>query len=178
MAFSLYDATIPTYLQILGSMRTLADAAAAHCVEKGVSEADLLNSHFGEDMRPLSWQLKWASSHSIGAIEGVRKGGYSPDMAEPPADIASIKAQIDDSISALQAVTPEEMDSFVGKEMIFTIGDKLRIDFLAERFLMSFSIPNFLFHATTAYDLLRDQGVAIGKRDFLGALQMEARKTL
>ena len=59
------------------------------------------------------------------------------------------------------------MEGFVGQDMIFTIGDAVRMDFHAEHFLMSFSLPNFMFHATTAYDLLRDQGIVIGKRDFL-----------
>jgi len=125
-------------------------------------------------MLPLSWQLKWVSTHSIGAIEGVRKGGFSPDRADPPSDFAGLKAQIDSSIEALNAITPEEMEGFVGQDMVFTIGDKLRMDFDAEHFLMSFSLPNFMFHATTAYNLLRDQGIAIGKRDFLGVPRLKA----
>ena len=177
MAFSLYDATIPTFLQILGATRGLINKAEAHCAEKGVSETELLNAHFGEDMLSLSWQLKWVSTHSIGAIEGVRKGGFSPDIADPPADFAGFKAQIDSSIEALKAITPEEMEGFIGHDMIFTMGDKLRMDFHAEHFLMSFSLPNFMFHATTAYDLLRHQGIVIGKRDFLGVPRLKAPAT-
>jgi len=168
MAFSLYDATIPTYIQILTATRGLTEKAEAFCAEKGMAEADLLNAHFGPDMLPLSWQLKWVSTHSIGAVEGVRKGSFEPDRVPPVESFAGFRAQIGASISALQSITAEEMESFVGRDMVFTIGDQLRMDFLAEHFLMSFSLPNFMFHATTAYDILRQQGVSIGKRDFLG----------
>ena len=168
MAFSLYDATIPTYLQILGALRGLTEKAEAFCAEKGMAEADLLNAHFGEDMLSLAWQIKWTSTHSLGSIEGVRKGSFSPDRAAPAESFAALRSQLDQTIEALKQVTPEEMEGFVGLDMIFTIGDALRMDFLAEHFLMSFSLPNFMFHATTAYDLLRHQGVVIGKRDFLG----------
>lgn len=168
MAFSLYDATIPTYIQILSATGGQIEKAKAFCAEKGVAEADLLNAHFGPDMLSLSWQLKWVSTHSIGSIEGVRKGSFEPDRVPPTEDLAGFRAQIDGTIAALKAITVEEMESFIGRDMVFTIGDQLRMDFLAEHFLMSFSLPNFMFHATTAYDILRQQGVDIGKRDFLG----------
>ncbi|MCB2015003.1 MAG: DUF1993 domain-containing protein [Sphingobium sp.] len=177
MAFSLYDATIPTFIQILGATCGLIDKAEAHCAEKGVSETDLLNAHFGEDMLPLSWQLKWVSTHSIGAIESVRKGGFSPDREPPTENLAGFRAQIGSSIAALKEITPEEMEGFVGQDMVFTIGNKLRMDFLAEHFLMSLSLPNFMFHATTAYDLLRHQGVVIGKLDFLGTPRLKVPAT-
>lgn len=169
MAFTLYDATVPTFLQILGATCGLIDKAKAHCTEKGMAENELLNRHFGGDMLPLSWQLKWVSTHSIGAIEGVRKSSFEPDRVPPTEGLDGFRTQIEATIQALETVTREEMESFIGRDVIFTIGDKRRMDFLAEHFLMSFSLPNFMFHATTAYDLLRDQGIVIGKRDFLGA---------
>lgn len=173
MAFSLYDATVPTYLQILGALRGLTEKAEAFCAEKGMAETDLLNAHFGEDMLPLTWQIKWASTHSLGAIEGVRNGSFSPDRVPPAESFAALRSQTDQTIDALKQVTPEEMEGFVGRDMLFTMGDAFRMDFLAEHFLMSFSLPNFMFHATTAYDLLRDQGIAIGKRDFLGTPRLK-----
>ncbi len=174
MAFSLYDATIPTYLQILGAVRGLTEKAEAFCAEKGLTETELLSAHFGEDMLPLGWQIKWTSTHSIGAIEGVRKGSLSPDRSQPASSFAELRVQTNATVSALMAITREEVESFVGRDMVFSAPDRgIRLDFTAEDFLMSFSLPNFLFHATTAYDIMRHQGVSIGKRDFLGQMRIK-----
>jgi uncharacterized protein len=111
--------------------------------------------------------VKSAAVHSLGAIEGVRRGVFTPDMTEPPNSFPALKTRIAEARSGLQAVAPGEVDGFVGRDMRFSFGER-HIDFKAEDFLLSFSQPNFYFHAATAYDLLRSKGVPIGKRDFLG----------
>lgn len=175
MTFSLYEATIPSWLQILGSVRGLTEKAAAFCEEKGLNQAELLSAHFGEDMLPLSWQIKLVSSHSIGAIEGVRKGIFSPNRTPPVASFAEFRDEIDVSLGALMAVTPDEMESFLGRDMRFSAPDRgFSMDFTAENFLLSFSLPNFYFHTTTAFDILRNRGVQIGKRDYLGNIRVKA----
>ncbi len=169
MPISLYDATVPSYLQILNAVLGLIDKAEAFCVEKGIAEQALLAEHFGPDMLPLAMQLKWVSTHSIGAIEGVRAGTFSPDRSPPPQSFAELRELTSASIAALQAITVEEVDGFVGQDMIFSVpAMNRRMDFSAENFLLSFSLPNFYFHATTAYDLLRHKGVDLGKPDYLG----------
>jgi len=169
MSFSLYDATIPSYLQILGSALGLIEKAEAFCAEKGIDEKILLAAHFGADMLPLNWQLKWLTTHSLGAINGVRAGIFQPDRATPSENFAGLRDQINATIAELQAIAPEEIDSFVGRDMKFSVpAMNIELPFKAENFLLSFSQPNFYFHATTAYDILRHQGVAIGKRDYLG----------
>lgn len=173
MAFSLYDATIPTFIQILEATGRLTERAEAFCAEEGKDPAELLECHFGPDMLPLKWQLKWVSSHSIGAIEGVRRGNFSPDREPPTQDLAGFRGQIGETLAALRAIAREEVESFIGRDMAFTMGER-RIEFTAENFLMSFSLPNFMFHATTAYTLLRHEGISLGKRDFLGSLQIKA----
>jgi hypothetical protein len=84
MPISLYDATIPSYLQVLRAVVGLIDKAEAFCTEKGITEQEMLTEHFGPDMLPLAMQLKWVSTHSIGAIESVRAGTFSPDGSPPP----------------------------------------------------------------------------------------------
>jgi hypothetical protein len=170
MAFSLYAATIPSYRQILESVSGLLGKAEAFCSEKGIAPHDIIQGRLAEDMLPFAYQVKSTSVHSLGAIEGVRRGVFSPDMTRPPEDFTALKAQIAQTLAALEAIEEGEVDAFVGRDMRFTFGDR-RIDFTAEEFLLSFSQPNFYFHATTAYDILRWKGVAIGKRDFTGKLR-------
>lgn len=174
MPISIYDATIPSYLQILGAALGLIDKAEAFCAANDISEQDFLGLHFGEDMLPLAMQLKWLTTHSLGAIEGVRAGMFQPDRSAPAESLAGFREQISGTISALKAISPEEMESFVGRDMVFEVAAmNLRMDFTAENFLLSFSLPNFYFHATTAYDLMRDRGVQIGKRDYLGVPRLK-----
>ena len=101
------------------------------------------------------------------SIEGVRKGSFSPDTTTPPQDFPALKARIIETIAALEAIKPIEIESFIGRDMRFAFGDR-HVDFTAENFLLSFSQPNFYFHATTTYDILRWKGLPIGKRDFTG----------
>jgi hypothetical protein len=104
---------------------------------------------------------------SIYSIEGVRKGVFSPDLSPWQDSFAGLKDQVSQALTTLAQIDPAEIDGFLGKDMRFEFGER-RLDFTAENFLLSFSQPNFFFHATTAYDILRHKGLAIGKRDFIG----------
>ncbi len=175
MPISLYDATVPSWLQIIGSIRALLEKAEAYCAEKGCTADEIIAARITDDMLPFNWQVRWVATHSIGAIEGVRAGVFAPDRSDPPADYAGLKALIGTAIDSLSAITVEEMESFIGRDMRFVIPSMdLDIPFTAENFLLSFSQPNFYFHATTAYDIMRGKGVVIGKRDFLGAMRIKA----
>jgi len=172
MPLSLYAATIPSYRQILGAVSGLLSAAQAHCAEKGIDAADLIQARLAPDMLPFAYQVKSTAVHSLGAIEGVRRGVFSPDMTPPPDTFAALEARIAQTLSALEAIEPAEIESFIGRDMRFEFGER-RLDFTAEEFLLSFSQPNFYFHAATAYDILRSKGVPLGKRDFMGRLRLK-----
>lgn len=167
MAFSLYAATIPSCSQILAALAGLLTKAETFAAEQGIATGDIVRARLAEDMLPFGYQVKSVVGHSLGAIEGVRKGMFSPDRGAWPEDMAGLKALVAESIAALAVIEPAEVDGFVGRPMCFSMGD-MRMDFTAEEFLLSFSQPNFYFHATTAYDILRWKGVPLGKRDFLG----------
>jgi hypothetical protein len=167
MAFSLYAATVPSYRQILGAVADLIAKAEAFCAEKGIAPPDIIQARLAGDMQPFAYQVKSTVVHSLGAIEGVRKGVFSPDMTTPPQEFPALKARIVAALAALEAVEAAEVDAFVGRDMRFAFGDR-HVDYSAENFLLSFSQPNFYFHAATAYDILRWKGVQIGKRDYLG----------
>ena len=170
MAFTLYAATIPSYLQILNSVSRLIGKAEAFCGEKGIEPEALIQARLADDMLPFAYQVKSAAVHSIGAIEGVRKGTFSPDTSTPPATFEALRDRIAQAIAALEAIDPDEVETFIGKDMRFEFGTNV-MEFSAEEFLLSISQPNFYFHATTAYDILRMKGVQIGKRDFNGRVR-------
>src|SRR5665213_188702 len=167
MAFSLYAATIPSYLQILQAVSGLLSKAESFCAEKAIEPSDIIQARLAEDMLPFAYQIRATAGHSLGAIEAVRKGVFSPDLTPPPETFAALKTRIAEALAALEAIEETEGDTFVGRDMRFSFRDR-HIDFTAENFLLSFSQPNFYFHATTAYDILRWKGLAIGKRDFIG----------
>ena len=176
MSFSLYDATIPNYLQLLGAVAGLIDKAEAWCTEHGHAPEEIIQARLAPDMLPFAYQVKSAAVHSIGAIEGVRAGVFSPDRAPAPADFAGLRARIAQATQALKALDAAEVNGFIGKDVEFVFGER-RLPFVAENFLLSFSQPNFYFHATTAYDILRWKGLPIGKADYTGRLRLKRPAT-
>ncbi|MBV1686783.1 DUF1993 domain-containing protein [Novosphingobium sp. G106] len=170
MAFTLYAATIPSYLQILGSVSRLISKAETFCSDQGFEPEALIQAKLAEDMLPFAYQVKSTAVHSLGAIEGVRKGTFSPDTTTPPDTFDGLRERVDQTIAALEALDRDEVESFIGRLMRFEFGAN-HMDFVAEEFLLSFSQPNFYFHAATAYDILRMKGVSIGKRDFNGRVR-------
>lgn len=173
MPLSLYAATVPSYQQTLGAVSGLLDKAEAFCATKSLPPSEIIQARLAPDMLPFAYQVKSTVVHSIGSIEGVRRGVFSPDMTPPPESFAELKARIAEALAALASIPPAEVDGFMGKDMRFSFRER-NIDFTAENFLLSFSQPNFYFHATTAYDILRWKGVTIGKRDFMGTLRMKS----
>jgi len=167
MPVSLHAATVGHYLQIIPAMIALVDKAEAHCNDSGGDAATLVGCRLAEDMWPLAKQITMIRHMSAGAIEGVRKGEFSPDLSAPPQDFADLRKSLTDALALCEAVTPEELEGMMGRDMCFKFGD-FRLDFTVEDFLLTFSVPNFYFHATTTYDLLRAQGLKIGKLDFMG----------
>ena len=171
MALTLYAATVPSYRQILGSVAGLLTKAQAFCAERGLAPADIIQARLASDMFPFSFQVRSTVGHSIGAIEGLRRGTYSPDRSMLPETFEQLERLVAGAESALAALDPGELETLAGREVLFVSGER-RLPFTGENFLLSFSQPNFYFHAATAYDILRWKGVPIGKRDFTGQLRV------
>jgi hypothetical protein len=167
MAMSLYAVTVPSYRQTLQAVLGLLDKAQAFCAEKGQAPEDIILARLAEDMLPFAYQVKSTAVHSLGAIEGVRRGVFAPDQTPSPETFDALKAQITTTLGALEAIDAAEVDAFIGRDMRFAARTR-SVEYTAENFLLSFSLPNFYFHATTAYDILRWKGVPLGKRDFIG----------
>ena len=172
MPLSLYDATIPAFQQQLTAVAALLDKASAHCVESNTPENALIHARLIEDMLPFNYQVKSTVVHSLGAVQALAKGVFSPDLTPSPETIQGLKERVTQAMRSLEALAPGDVNAFEGRDMRFEFRD-FKLPFTAENFLLSFSLPNFYFHAATAYDILRHNGVAIGKRDFTGPLRLK-----
>jgi uncharacterized protein len=173
MAISLYAATIPSFLQILRSVSGLLDKAELHCSTNGTTPEELIQARLAEDMYPFAYQVKSTAVHSLGAIEGLRRGTFSPDRTEPPGSFTGLRERVSETIVALEALDPAEVDGLADRDMRFQAGSFSK-DYTGQDFLLSFSQPNFYFHAATAFGILRMKGLAIGKLDYLGMLRTKA----
>lgn len=167
MPFSIYDAVVPSNLQILGAMDALLDKAEAFCAEQGRAESDLIDARLAPDMLPFGYQVKSCAAHSIGGIEGVRAGTFSPDMSPWPTDFARLHGVLQTAVASLKEMDRDAFDALAENETQFAFGET-KLPFTGANSLLLFSQPNFYFHATTAYAILRVQGVKLGKRDFMG----------
>jgi len=167
MPISLYDAVVPSNLQILRAVDALLDKAEAFCAEQGRAESELIDARLAPDMLPLGYQVKSCAAHSVGAVAGARAGHFSPDLTPWPTDFAGLHAAIQGAIAELSALDPAAFEALGENDTLFAFGE-MKLPFTGANFLLSFSQPNFYFHATTAYAILRAQGVKIGKGDFMG----------
>lgn len=173
MSYSLYAAIVPSYLQILRGAAGWLDKAADHASANGIAEADLMDARLAPDMLPFNRQVRGFAMHAHGGIQGAFDGQFSPDPTPAPTSIAGLKDRLAEAVAALEALDPAEFETLAGRPMLFVLGDT-RLPFLADQFLLSFSQPNFYFHASMAYAILRNQGVNLGKRDYLARLRIAA----
>lgn len=172
MTISLDTAFVATCLQTLESISGLIATAEAHCSEKGLAAEALTEARIAPDMWPFAKQVFECGHHSARAVAGVKAGVFHPEIEPVPSDFASLRSEIDESIAALKALKPGELDAIAGQDMRFEFGT-MRMNFTVEDFLFSFSLPNFYFHSTMAYAILRNQGLEIGKRNFLGQVRVK-----
>ena len=172
MALSLYDATVANYLQTLGAVGGFLERGLTYFRDNNIDPETMVEARLAQDMLPLRFQIISVAQHSRGAIEGVQSGEFRPPASRTPYDYAGLKGLIAQTQEALSAWTPDAVNALGGRDVVFHLGDH-KLPFTAEGFLMSFSLPNFYFHATTAYDILRQKGAPLGKRDYLGAMRLK-----
>jgi hypothetical protein len=172
MAISLYDMSVPTYLQTLGAVAGILEKGLAHCTECNAAPGEVVEHRLFPDMAPFSFQIRSVAHHSLGAMEALKSGVFSPPGRGEPLDYAGLQKLVADTKTKMEALKPDEVNALEGKDVAFQFGET-KIPFTAETFVLSFSLPNFHFHATTAYDILRSRGVPIGKRDYMGRLRIK-----
>jgi hypothetical protein len=172
MGIPLYDLTVASFLQTLGGVSGFLERGAAHCRDNNLDPEEIVETRLWNDMLPFRFQIISVAHHSKGAIEGAKKGAFAPPSESRPLTYAQLQELVAETSDALKALAPAEVNALEGGDVTFQMRD-FKIPFTTENFLMSFSLPNFYFHATTAYDILRSKGVPLGKRDFMGAMRMK-----
>jgi uncharacterized protein len=172
MAIPLYDVSVASFLQVLGGVAGYLEKGRKHCEAKGISLPELLETRLFPDMLPFRFQIVAVSHHSKGAIAGVKAGVFKPPSGPMDQDYAALEKLVAEARAELQGLSRQEIDALEGKDVVFQLGD-FKMPFTAEGFLMSFSLPNLHFHATTAYDILRMKGAPLGKRDYMGAMRLK-----
>jgi uncharacterized protein len=164
---SFHDASVPAFLQILGSLSGILTKAEAHCAAKNIAPEVLLGSRLYPDMLPLSKQIQLVCDF---AAKGCARltGSEVPSVPDTEKTFEELKARLARTIDYVKAYKPAQFEGADARDVTFPAGPDNSITMKGQQFLSSFSLPNFYFHAATAHGILRHSGVEIGKRDFLG----------
>jgi hypothetical protein len=173
MATSLYDISVRSYLQVLGGVSTALAKGATHAAENDIDMKELINFRLRDDMLPFKFQVIATCHQSLGGLKGLQAGGFAPPPEMPGIDYAGLQKLVSDTIEELEAMTEDDINALSSNDVIFRMGT-MELPFRGEDFILSFSLPNFYFHATTTYDMLRIKGTPLGKLDFLGAVRFKA----
>lgn len=168
MSFSIYDSSVPVFVNSLTNMRTWLDKAAA---EKG--EAELLEARLAPDMRPLPAQYQMASDTAKNGIARLC-GIEAPSMADTEASFAELRDRCDRTIAFVKSVDPAILAASADREVLLKFPNGSGYSFKGGDYLTRFALPNFFFHVTAAYAILRAAGVSLGKPDFLQHLGQPA----
>jgi uncharacterized protein len=167
MAFSIYDASIPVYVRLLKALSANLDKAAAHAAEKRIKPEALITARLYPDMFTLAEQVRAACNHAVRG--GARLTGTPLPSFEGKDDtFDALKARIDWALAFIGGLGPDQFSGAENREVVFPSGNTER-RLSGRDYLLAFSMPNFMFHSATAYDILRHNGVALHKADFLGA---------
>jgi len=167
MTISMYKTSVPIFIQFLTSLSVVLDKAAAFAEAKKVEPSVLLNMRLAPDMFPFVRQVRAATDHAVNA--GARLAGLEPpSFGNTESSIPELKERIVKAIDFLKGLTPVQVDGSEDKEIKITFPSGAVREFTGQSLLLGNSLPNFYFHCTTAYDILRHAGVELGKRDFMG----------
>jgi len=168
MSISLYDAVVRTYLQFLPGVDACLAKGQAHAAATGRNVDELVDCRIHPDMLPLHFQIVTLVHMSSVAIRAASAGTIfgAPDLTLA-FDYAGLREYAREALREIDALDAREFDALAGGHVTFRVGD-VTLPFTTEDFFLSFAVPHFYFHVTTAYDILRMQGVPLGKLDFLG----------
>ena len=168
MTLSMYEASIPVFKRALTQLSAVLHKAAAHAEAKKFDPAVLVNARLAPDMLPLSRQIQIASDHARGAA--ARLAGLArPPVPDNETTLDDLQARIAATLAYIGGFTPAQIDGSEAREITLPLRTG-EVKIQGQPYLLHFAFPNFWFHVTVAYAILRHNGVDIGKQDFLGPL--------
>lgn len=168
MAISMFHASVPAFIQQLQALSAVLDKAQAHAAAKKIDPAALINARLFPDMFTLARQVQIACDFAKGA--SARLAGVEvPVYEDVESSFDQLKARIAKTLDFVKTLKPSQIDGSETRDVTIKLGGK-PVTFKGQLYLVSFVLPNFYFHAATAYDILRHNGVDLGKRDFIGAV--------
>ncbi len=167
MTISMYSASVPVFVRMLGNLSACFDKAEAHAQAKGFDPNVLVGCRLAPDMLPLARQVQIACDAAKFAVARLA-GVEAPAMADEEATIAELKQRIARTIAYVQSVPAAQIDGSDARAVEVPMRGREPLRLTGETYLTDFVLPNFYFHVTTAYALLRHNGVDLGKRDYLG----------
>jgi uncharacterized protein len=166
MPLGMYQASVPAFLTMLKTITAILDKAEAYAAERKIDPEVLLSWRLAPDMLPFVRQLQIAADFAKGTTARLA-GAEVPKYADDEKTFAEIKARIAKTVKFVEGFSPKDIDGSEGRDITLPVGGQ-DMRFKGEPYLVHFALPNFYFHATTAYAILRRCGVDLGKRDFLG----------
>jgi hypothetical protein len=162
----MYDASVPVFRQMLGSLAAILAKAEAQAQEKKTEQA-LLQARLFPDMFPLTRQVQVAADFAKGACARLA-GVEVPRFDDVETTLAELQQRIARTLAFIDTLAPEDIADSAGRDITLKVGQNER-QFKGQPYLLHYALPNFYFHTTTAYAILRHNGVDIGKKDFIGA---------
>jgi len=164
---SFYDATVPAFLQILGSLSGLLTKAEAHCKARSIAPEVMLGARLFPDMLPLAKQIQLACDF---AGKSCARLTHSEVVSTPDTEknFEELKARLAKTVDYIKTFKPAQFEGKDAGDVTFPVGPSNTLTLKGQQFVNNYAFPNFYFHAATAHGILRHNGVEIGKRDFLG----------
>lgn len=164
----MYDASVPVFKQLLGGLSDLLRKGAEHAVAKGYEPAVLLQSRLYPDMFPLSRQVQIACDFAK-SVSARLSGSDVPAYDDNEQTVDELQARIAKTVRFLDGLEPSQFEGAAGREIVLRPGTPKERKISGDRYLSAYGLPQFFFHVTTAYALLRHNGVEVGKRDYMGS---------
>ena len=166
MSLSMYHASIPVFVRMLGNLSAILHKAEAYATERKIEPGVLLGARLAPDMHPLVRQLQIATD-SVKGCAARLAGIEVPRYEDSENSFAEVQARIGKTQAFLQSIAAAQIDGSEDKPITLNFPG-MELKFSGQDYLLNFVLPNFYFHLTTAYAILRHNGLAIGKMDFLG----------
>jgi hypothetical protein len=168
MSLSMYEAAFPPVIRTLGNLSAILDKAAAHCEARKIDPSVLMHYRLAPDMYALPRQFQVATDQAKGMA--ARLAGLEvPSYPDTESTIDELKARLAKTLEFVKSVPQSRVEGSEDRDIVLKLGGR-ELRLTGRGYVFGFVLPNFYFHAATAYDLLRHAGVELGKRDFIGAL--------